>query len=218
MSNSRQNFRSGVLTASILLLAPLGGIVSAPRSAQAQTMTAAKQTAAAGEYGVDKAHSDIGFTVVHLAVSKVRGHFSDFDSAVTVDGKNIAKSSVEFTIKAASIDTGVDARNNHLKSADFFDAEKYPDITFKSTRISKRKDGYAAIGNLTIKNVTKAVVLPFTVAGPVKGPDGKLHLGVDTQLNIDRTEYGLTWNKVVEGTAMVGNDIAVTISLDLAKK
>ena len=204
--------------ATALLLSPLvfslGG-VPAGAVAPAPAVSAA---AATGTWGVDKMHTDIGFTIKHLAVSKVRGHFNDFDGTVIVNGAKPENSSVNFAIKTASIDTANAQRDGHLKSADFFDAEKYPEITFKSTKIIKKKNGFTATGLLTMHSVTRPVVLPFTAEGPVKGPDKALHLGIDTELTINRADYGLTWSKMVEGVSMVSNEVNITISLDLAKK
>jgi polyisoprenoid-binding protein YceI len=218
MTSSRQAVTLGAaVTATAFLLSPLlfplGGVPAAAVAAVPTTVGAAT-----GIWGVDKPHTDIGFTIKHLAVSKVRGHFNDFDGTVTVNGAKPEKSSVSFAIKTASIDTANAQRDGHLKSADFFDVEKYPEITFKSTKISKTRTGFTATGPLTMHGVTKTVVLPFTVEGPIKGPDGALHLGIDTTVTLDRQDYGLTWSKMVEGVSMVSNEVNITISLDLAKK
>ncbi len=189
---------------------PAIAVVSAPASGAAVMAT--------GTWGVDKSHTDIGFTIKHLAVSKVRGHFNDFDGTVIVNGAQPEKSSVSFAIKTASIDTANARRDGHLKGADFFDADKYPEITFKSTKISKTRKGFNATGQLTMRGVTKTVVLPFTVEGPVKGPDGTPHMGIDTTVTINRQDYGLTWSKMVEGVSMISNEVDIAISLDLAKK
>ena len=205
--------------ATALLLSPLvfsvGGV---PASAVASAPATGAAAMATGTWGVDKSHTDIGFTIKHLAVSKVRGHFNDFDGTVVVNGTQPEKSSVNFAIKTASIDTANAQRDGHLKGADFFDADKYPEITFKSTKISKTKKGFNATGQLTMHGITKTVVLPFTVEGPIKGPDGTPHMGIDTALTVNRQDYGLTWSKMVEGVSMVSNEVDIAISLDLAKK
>lgn len=193
---------------------------AAPQQAEkkpVQVAQVSKAELATGTWGIDKAHTDIGFTVLHIGVSKVRGSFTDFDGTVVADGKNPEKSSVDFTIKVDSINTANTARDNHLKGKDFFEVDKYPTITFKSTKITKRKGGFNAIGTLTMHGVSKTVTLPFTVAGPAKGPDQKLHMGVDTSVTIDRKDYGLTWNALIEGTKAVGDEITITISMDLVK-
>jgi polyisoprenoid-binding protein YceI len=222
----KQSSRSGktaawraAVTVTALLLSPLafslGAGVPAAAVVAAPTASAA---AATGTWGVDKSHTDIGFTIKHLAVSKVRGHFNDFDGTVIVNGAQPEKSSVSFAIKTASIDTANARRDDHLKAPDFFDAEKYPEITFKSTKISKTKRGFNATGLLTMRGVTKTVVLPFTVEGPIKGPDGALHMGIDTTVTLNRQDYGLNWSKMVEGVSMLSNDVNVAISLELIKK
>ncbi|MBC8101653.1 MAG: YceI family protein [Cytophagales bacterium] len=212
----------GAATLGTLLLAPLAisrsGITPAHAAGASVAPTTAGYAAATGTWGVDKSHTDIGFAITHLAVSKVRGHFNDFEGTVKVDGVKPENSSVSFAIKTASIDTANAQRDGHLKGADFFDAEKYPEITFKSTKIVQKGKGFTALGVLTLHGVSKTVAMPFTVQGPVKGPDGVQHLGVDTLLTINRQDYGLAWSKVVEGVSMVSNDVAITISLDLAKK
>jgi polyisoprenoid-binding protein YceI len=203
------------ITATALILSPLAFSLGGVPATAAPAVSAA---AATGTWGVDKTHTDIGFTIKHLAVSKVRGHFNDFDGTVVVNGAKPESSSVNFTIKAASIDTANAQRDGHLKSADFFDVDKYPEIAFKSTKITKTKKGFNATGQFTMHGVTKTIVLPFTVEGPIKGPDGALHLGVDTAVTLNRQDYGLTWSKMTEGVAMVSNEVDIAISLDLAKK
>lgn len=210
------------MAATTLLLSPLAlltlGAAAHPAAAAAPAKGAANTEALTGAWGIDKPHSDINFTVTHLAVSKVHGRFDDFDGAVVSDAQKPQNSSVRFTIQAASIDTDQPQRDTHLKSADFFDVAKYPTITFQSSRVTRKGNGFVATGLLTLHGVSKPVVLPFTLSGPVKGPDGNLHLGVDTAVTLNRQDYGLAWSKMVEGVAMVGDDVNVTISLDLVKK
>ncbi|MCK4655985.1 MAG: polyisoprenoid-binding protein, partial [candidate division Zixibacteria bacterium] len=117
----------------------------------------------ADKFVLDQAHSSIGFSVRHLVISKTKGSFHDAVATVMYDDKDITKSSVDVTIKIASIDTDNEGRDNHLKSPDFFDVEKFPDMTFKSKRIEKVKDGYVAIGDFTIRDVTKEIKLPFQI-------------------------------------------------------
>lgn len=195
-------------------------LLAAPQSAQTPTVKvaqASKAELATGTWSVDKAHTDIAFTVLHLGVSKTRGTFSDFDGSVVADGKKPENSSVQFAIKTASINTGNSARDEHLRGKDFFETDKYPEITFKSTKVTKRKNGFTAIGNLTMHGVTKQVSLPFTVTGPQKGFKGELHMGVETSIALNRKDYGLTWNNIVEGSQAVGDTVTVTISMELLK-
>lgn len=205
----------------LVAVAVLSGVLTASAVpalvARAQAPAASREELATGTWNVDPLHTDISFTIPHLVVSKVRGRFTQFDGKIIADGKKPENSSVNFTIKVDSIDTGNAQRDGHLKGPDFFDAAKYPEITFKSTRVSKRKNGYAATGILTIHGVGKQVVLPFTASGPVKGPDGALHAGVETTVQINRQNYGLTWSKAVEGTSMVGDNVDISINLELVK-
>lgn len=214
----RFSLSSAVFALAAFVVAP--ALIAAPQAAQKQPMQvaqASKADLATGTWTVDKAHTDVAFTVVHLGVSKVRGSFSDFDGTVVADGKKPENSSVSFTIKTDSISTANTARDNHLKSKDFFEVEKYPEITFKSTKVTRRKGGFNAVGTLTMHGVSKTVTLPFTVSGPQKGPDSKMHLGVDTAITLNRSDYGLTWNAVIEGTRAVSEEVNISISMELVK-
>ena len=129
------------------------------------------------DYQVDPNHSTVQFSAKHLLISTVTGKFKEFSGTISYDDKDITKSSVSGTIKTASIDTGVADRDNHLRSADFFDVEKNPEITFKSTKVEKSGDGVTISGDLTIKGVTKQVKFPATVNGPIKDPWGNSRIG-----------------------------------------
>jgi len=174
---------------------------------------------AAEVFVVDKAHTDIGFSVKHLVISSTKGNFGDFDGKIMYDAEDVTKSSVEMTIKTASIDTDNEDRDKHLRSGDFFDVEKYPEITFKSKRIENRDDGMVAIGDFTMHGVTKEIQLPFTITGVVKDPWGNTKMGVEAETKIDRTDYGLTWSKVLEtGGLVVGNEVKIMISAEFGMK
>jgi polyisoprenoid-binding protein YceI len=174
---------------------------------------------AADNYSIDAAHSLIGFSVRHLVISKTKGTFGDVTGSLVYVEKDIAKSSVEVTIKVASIDTDNEKRDNHLKSPDFFDVDKYPVITFKSTQVKKVKDGFVAIGDFTIHGVTKQIKLPFMITGIVADPMGNTKLGVEAEISIDRRDYGLTWSKALEtGGLVVGNDVSIELSVEFAKQ
>ncbi len=214
--------RNRLTTITLALAALLGStaIFAAPQTQSKPPASAAqpsKQEIATGTWSIDKAHTDIAFTVAHLGVSKTRGTFSDFDGSVVADGKKPENSQVNFAIKTASINTGNPARDEHLRGKDFFETGTYPEITFKSTKITKRKGGFTAIGNLTMHGVTKQVSLPFTVTGPQKGFKGEYHMGIETAVALNRKEYGLVWNTIVEGTQAVGDTVTVTISMELIK-
>jgi Uncharacterized conserved protein len=196
-----------------------GGVIAHAQSPAAQSaQQPSKAAILTGNWAVDSSRTEIGFTVIHMGVNKVRGRFSEFDGAVKIDGAKPANSSVQFTIQAKSIDTGNTRRDAHLRNEDFFDVEKYPTITFKSTKVTPKDKGFTARGPLTMHGVTKVVELPFTVQGPDKGEQGEWRLGVDTSLKLDRTAYGLTWNRVVEGVSSVSNEVDIAIHLELVKK
>jgi len=164
------------------------------------------------EYKIDNNHSTVGFSVPILGgLSKVTGKFSSFEINLQVDDKDITKSTVRAVIKTASIDTGIDARNNHLRTADFFDAEKYPEIIFQSTSVKKRGKGFVAMGDLTMHGVTKPIELPFWITGTFK-KDGSTNIGYHAHMTLDRRDYGITWeNKNSPG--FVGDNIDVDIDM-----
>jgi len=174
----------------------------------------------ADTYTVDKTHSEATFQVRHL-VSRVSGKFDDFDGTFNIDPKKPSASNVAFTIKAASVNTGVKDRDAHLRTADFFDAEKYPEITFQSTSIkpSGKKDIYDVTGNLTMRGVTKKVTFPVTFLGFVKDPWGNDKAGFSLQTKVNRKDYGINWNKALDnGGVLVGEDVDITINLETQKQ
>jgi polyisoprenoid-binding protein YceI len=175
--------------------------------------------AAADAYAVDKNHSDVGFQIRHFA-SKVRGHFNDYEGTIQGDSAKPDLSSVVFTIKSASIDTGNADRDKHLRSADFFDAEKCPEITFKSSKIaSTGKDQYSVSGTLTMHCVSKEVTLPVNLLGIVKDPWGNERASFEVVLKLNRKDYGINWNKALDaGGFMLSDDVDVTIDLETVKK
>ncbi len=169
---------------------------------------------AADTYAIDKTHSDVSFQVRHF-VSKVRGEFTDFEGTIQVDPANPEASSVVLTIKAASINTNNDGRNKHLNSPDFFDTAKFPEITFKSTKIvAAGKDKYDVTGDFTMHGVTKSITLPVTYTGMAKDPRGD-RAGFELATTLNRKDYGINWNKALDnGSFMLSDDVAVTISLE----
>jgi polyisoprenoid-binding protein YceI len=170
---------------------------------------------AAERYDIDTAHSFVTFTIDHLGLSKAKGSFRDVSGAIMYDAKDISKSAVEVNIKTASINTNNEARDKHLRSADFFDAEKYPEMTFKSRRVEKRGSDYVATGDLTIHGVTKEVSMPFKLNGPVKDMSGAMRLGVEAILKINRQDFGITWSKTLDtGGLLVGNEVSIDISVE----
>lgn len=170
----------------------------------------------AAELAIDSAHSSVSFKVTHLVVSTVRGSFQAIEGTINLDEKDMTKSSVEVTIAANSVNTGNEKRDEHLRSADFFDTEKFDAITFKSKSIEKNGSGYVATGDLTIKGNTREMRLPFEMNGPITDPWGNTRIGVHIiPVTIDRQDFGLTWSKTLEaGGLMVGNDVTIEIDLE----
>jgi len=172
----------------------------------------------ADTYNLDKAHTQISFTVSHLVISHVSGAFRDFNGIINYDPSDVTKSTVDVHIMASSVNTGDDKRDGHLKSPDFFDVQKFPELTFKSTKIEKKGDGFIAYGPLTIHGVSKDVELPFTIAGTIKDGMGKTHLVARSSLTINRKDYGLTWNRAVEGGGvLVGEEVKIDLSVEAVK-
>ncbi len=166
----------------------------------------------------DLAHSSVNFTVRHLIVSKVRGRFTKWSGSLKFDPKNPAASSVEVQIDAASIDTADAQRDTHLRSADFFEVEKFPRLSFKSTRVEKDGDHFKVAGDLTIHGVSKPVVLLVEYGGQVKDPWGKDRVGFTASTSIDRKDFGLTWNQVLDlGGVAVGEKVDISLDLEATK-
>jgi polyisoprenoid-binding protein YceI len=175
--------------------------------------------AAADLYELDPVHSSVAFGVRHMVITTVKGKFNKFSGRMLYDPENLAQSSVEVKIEAASIDTDNEKRDGHLRSPDFLEVEKHPEIAFNSTRIEKSGDGFVAHGQLTIRGVTKDVAIPFTLAGPVKDAWGGLRIGAEGQLTIDRRDWGLTWNQALEaGGVLVGNDVRIELNVQAVKR
>ena len=168
-------------------------------------------------YTIDKSHSEAFFQVRHL-ITKVRGHFGDFAGTIDFDQEKPERSSVLFTIQTASIDTNQVDRDNHLRGADFFAVEKYPTLTFKSTSITPTSgNDYAVEGDLTILDVTKRIVVPVTHLGLAKDPWGNEKLAFEAEITINRKDFGLTYNAVLEtGGLLVGEEVKVSLQIQAA--
>jgi polyisoprenoid-binding protein YceI len=193
----------------------LGSTVTPAADAAQKPAKVAYAAIPAGDFKIDPAHSIVGFSIRHLEINWVEGRFKDFVGTIRYDASDISKSSVEFTAKVESIDTGVAGRDQHLKSPDFFDVAKYPDLSFKSTRVERKGKGYVLTGDLTIKGVTNPVSIPFTIAGAIKDPWGNTRFGVDGQTTIDRTKFGISWNKALEnGGIDIGTEVAIKLKLE----
>ncbi len=169
----------------------------------------------ADKYQIDISHSSANFTATHFLISKTKGHFKDVSGTIIFDEKDITKSKVDILIKTASIDTDNEKRDNHLRNSDFFNVGKYPEIRFTSTRIKNTKDGYVLVGNLTIKDVTKEVSFPFELNGPMTDPWGNKRFGAEANLTVNRFDYNVSWNKVIEGRGLVvGNEIKIELHIE----
>ncbi|GGO77907.1 YceI family protein [Nonomuraea cavernae] len=167
---------------------------------------------APGTYALDVVHTRIGFVVKHMMVSKVRGNFTDFSGSVTI-AENPLESSAELTIKTASIDTHAGDRDNHLRSDDFLSVEKYPEITFRSTRVVEHSgDEFTVVGDLTIRDVTREVELNVEYGGAGTNPWGQALWGFSINTEFDREDFGLTWNQTLEtGGVLVGKKVKIEI-------
>ena len=153
--------------------------------------------AATTKYETDAAHSNVGFSIpIAGGLSHVRGKFTDFNVVIVYDDKDISKSSVEAVIKATSVDTGIERRDAHLRTADFFDVEKNPEITFKSSRIEKKGKDFIAHGTFTMRGVSKEIALPFTINGVTRDEKtGKTTLGATAKTTINRKDYGVSFSQ-----------------------
>jgi polyisoprenoid-binding protein YceI len=170
------------------------------------------QLPAPGTYVLDPTHTRVGFVARHLMVTKVRGHFADYDGNITI-GETPEQSTAQVTIRTTSIDTGVADRDGHLRSGDFLEAEKYPEITFANARVVKQKGAtFQVVGELTIKGVTKEVELEVELDGLVTDPFGNEKLAVTASTEIDREDFGMTWNVALEtGGVLVSKKIKIEI-------
>jgi polyisoprenoid-binding protein YceI len=169
---------------------------------------------AADTYSIDGAHSSAAFAVKHLGLSTVHGRFADVSGTILFDPQAPEKSSVTAVIKATSLTTDNAQRDKHLNSADFFDTAKYPEIRFQSTSVRKEgADKYVAVGTLTMKDATKQVEIPFTLAQG-KGPKGESRLGVDGGLTLNRYDYHVSWDST---GALVGKDVTIELEVEAVK-
>jgi polyisoprenoid-binding protein YceI len=186
-----------------------------------ETMTATVETPAAGtktQWKLDPTHTLVEFSAKHLMITTVKGRIADVEGAIYIDENNPSKSTVEATLNAQSIDTRTDQRDNHLRSADFLDVEKYPQIKFRSTRVEGGREEFKLTGDLTIRDVTRPITLDVKFEGQQKDPWGGERIGFSATGKFDRREFGLTWNVLLEtGGLTVGNDIKVAIEVEAVK-
>ncbi len=177
----------------------------------------------ATEWTIDSTHSQVGFAVKHMMFTTVRGRFADLEGNVILDAENPERSSVEVEIQAASIDTQVEGRDEHLRSADFFDVETYPTLTFRSTKIDgllgEPGGTFTVVGDLTLHGVTREVTLKATFDGKGQDPWGGTRAGFSAETTIDRRDFGLTWNQGLEtGGVLVGHDVKIQLALQAVQQ
>ena len=166
-----------------------------------------------GTWTLDNSHSEIGFTVRHAGISKVRGQFKDAEATLEL-ADNVADSKVNATIKTASFDSGDANRDGHVRGEDFFDVEKFPEISFVSNAIVPKGDAYELQGDLTIKGVTRPVALETELHGVAVDPFGNTRAGLTAETTISRKDFGLTWNAVLEaGGVLVSDKVAINLEL-----
>lgn len=178
------------------------------------TTTAPSLAELTGTYTIDTAHSRIGFVVRYAMATKVRGSFNEFEGRADLDGSDPSRSCAQVTISAASIDTRNAQRDGHLRTDDFLDVEKYPTITFVSTGVRQVGEVFELTGDLTVKDVTRAVTIPFTFDGMATDPYGNMRAGFEGTLTISRKDYGLTWNAPLEtGGVLVGDKVVLEVEI-----
>ncbi len=172
-----------------------------------------------GDYTIDPAHSRFGFVARHAMVTKVRGTFDEFSASGHIDADDPSKSSITVSIDVASVDTGVDKRDDHLRTNDFFDAPNFPQITFASTAIEALDPAnFRVTGDLTVKGTTKSITFDLELSGPVQDPWGNTRIGLEGDLEVKRTDWGLNWNTALEtGGVLVSEKATLTFEVAATK-
>lgn len=172
---------------------------------------------AAETYQVDPAHTSLAFSVRHLGISNVQGRFDEFAGAIVMDNGAIKEASC--TIQVKSINTGVEQRDDHLRSPDFFDAANHPVMTFKSKRVERQGDRTVLVADFTIRGKTKEVRLPVKLNGPIKDQEGKTRIGLEGQFAINRRDYGIDFNAALEtGAALVGEEVSIEVNIEAVRQ
>lgn len=181
------------------------------------TETTTRPDIQAGTWTLDKAHTKVGFVAKHLMVTKVRGHFDEFDATIEI-ADDLAESTVEVTLEAESITTGAADRDGHLRSGDFLDAEEFPQLRFVSTNISREDDTWKVTGDLTIRDVTRPITLDVSYDGTAVDPWGKEHIGFTASAVMTRADWDLTWNAQLEGGGwLVSKEVTLEIEGQLVR-
>jgi len=172
---------------------------------------------AADTYKIDPVHSSVGFSVRHMVISNVKGKFQEFGGTILLENNKLIEATG--TIQTKSVDTGVAQRDQDLRSANFFDVEKFPTITFKSKRVEKKGEEFVLIGDFTMHGVTKELSLPVKLSGPVKDPWGNSRIGLETRTKLSRKDYAMTYNKALEaGGLVVGDEVEIEINAEAVKE
>lgn len=171
-----------------------------------------------GDYTIDPSHTSIGFQARHAMVTNVRGAFKEFEGTAHIDANNPAASTVELTIAVNSVDTGVADRDGHLASGDFFDVEQYPTIKFVSNQVERDGDDWNITGDLTIKDVTKPVTIPFEFVGSAQDPFGNVRVGFEGEVAVNRKDWNLSWNAALEtGGVLVSEKVKLKFDVSAIK-
>lgn len=171
------------------------------------------------KWALDASHSSVDFSVKHMMFANVKGTFNEFDATIEADPTDLTTASIEFSVNTASVDTRNNDRDAHLRSADFFDVENHPKMTFKSTSVKKIDEGeYQATGNFTIRETTKPETFTVIYGGSGKDPWGNEKVGFSVEGTINRSDYGLTWNAALEtGGVLVGDKVKISLDVQAAK-
>ncbi len=221
------NYFKGFAAVSIFAAVAVFVLTGFGLSSNAGSKTMEERYAAAGDkklpaaetkgiYDIDKAHSYVGFHVRHMGLVDIPGSFNEFEGAIDFDSSKIKNSTVEFTANVKSIDTRVNGRDNHLRSKDFFEVENYPSMSFKSTKVKKRRGNkYRVYGNLTIKGKTREIMIPFRIYGPIKDQRGTLKMGIEGETSINRRDYDINYGgNLPTGVPVIGDQVTVLIRLE----
>lgn len=204
----------GVILSAFLILGHTGtGANSVPFESRFDSGMASGES---GDYLFDKAHSFIGFKVRHMGLIEVPGFFRDFTGKVSYDAKDVARSTVEFSAKVTSVDTGVAPRDNHLRSADFFEVDKYPDLTFKSTKVEMKGKQWFVTGDFTMKGVTRSITFPFDIVGWLPGNErAGTRMGISAQTTINRRDYGINYGQTLPGgVAALSDEVKIDLQIE----
>lgn len=212
------------LTAAVLTIAAMAAVKFTTYADAGITPTIpvdekAMKAAESGTYNFDKAHSFIGFKVKHMGLIEVPGYFRDFTGTVNYDTADVTKSTVEFKAMVTSVDTGVAGRDAHLRRADFFEVEKYPELTFKSTKVEKKGKGWIVSGDLTMRGVTKPVSIPFEMTGFVPGSDrAGAKIGITGETVLNRRDFGVNYGgNLPSGIPQIADEVKVVLAIEAAK-